>query len=272
MHISAQQNSLNMKLFLNLILLCFCSDYIIAQQNFNVKLIRKSISNNLVKGKLYVNGEYLGITYENDALKISQGKYPGYLRYVSIGKKGDFLLEIGSVKWSDGKKRTDLLFHGGNKPHHSNGCIMLGGISRDEEGNRYLPENHTLAKLRKAFYGTDTPISSPNKKVTIEIVDVFLFGGTWSIKDDDDTIQLVIAKSGSSIKVKYNWIWFDGEVERYTPSNVKLVNSKKIIFNLKEDGDNYKCELRMSADQKSINWKLIDTSDGARSSYRLRKN
>jgi hypothetical protein len=46
---------------------------------------------------------------------------------------------------------------------------MLGAVPRDANGNRYLPADHTLSKLRKAFYGTDNPNSSPNKKIIIEV-------------------------------------------------------------------------------------------------------
>ncbi|WP_052593386.1 DUF5675 family protein [Aureispira sp. CCB-QB1] len=272
-----------MKYILKFILVAFLSINASAQQNFDIKIIRQSVSNNLVKGKLYVNGKYLGTTYENDALKINEGKYSGYLRYISqnghvqgplgnISNKGDFLLEVGNVKWSDGKARSNILFHGGNKPHHSKGCIMLGGVPRDSEGNRYLPKDHTLSKLRKEFYGTDTPNSSPNKKITIEIVDVFLFGGKWSVKDDGDIIQLVISKSGSTVSIKYNWIWDDGEIDRYVATNVKLVNSNKITFKLNGDGDNYNCELQLSSDKKSIKWKMTDVSDGYSDSTTLRKN
>lgn len=253
-----------------------------AQQNFDIKILRQSSSNNLVTGKLYINEQYIGETYENDGLKISEGKYPGFLRYISqsghvtgplgnIGKVGDFLLEVGNVKWTDGKTRSNILFHGGNKPQHSKGCIMLGAVPRDTNGNRYLPDNHTLSKVRKKFYETDNPNSSPNKKITIEIVEIFFFNGKWSAKEGGDAVQLEISRTGSDVRIKYSFIWEDGDIDSYNCSNVKLINSSKITFNIKQDGETYKCELNLSADKKYVNWKAIDPS-GESGTVRLKKN
>ena len=158
-----------------LLFLAFANASIFAQDSFHIKVERIELDGNLVIGKISVNGTDLGTSYENENLKILPGTYPGFMRYSStaghvtgplgnIGQDGDFLLEIGQVKWSDGKKRNHLLFHGGNKPHHSKGCVMLGAVSKDADGKRYLPEGHTLRKLRKAFYGTEEPMSTPNKK------------------------------------------------------------------------------------------------------------
>lgn len=150
------------------------------QEEFKIEVFRRNTTGNLVTGTIGVNGQSIGPTYENDELKINSGTYPGYLRYVSskghvqgsdgyIGDTGDFLLEIGNVTWSDGTKRTSLLFHGGNKADQSQGCIMLGPVSRDAAGNRVLPPDHALRKLRTLFYGTNDPVSSPNKRISITI-------------------------------------------------------------------------------------------------------
>lgn len=147
---------------------------------FEILIIRTEINDSLLIGNLYVNLEYIGTTYENNTLKIKDGKYPGFIRYISsaghvqgpfgiMANSGDFLLEIGNVLWSDGKKRSNLLFHGGNKANQSLGCILLGPISINEEGNRYLPQDHALVKLKKLFYGNENPSITPNKKITIQI-------------------------------------------------------------------------------------------------------
>jgi hypothetical protein len=101
---------------------------------FSIVVERGSPENGLITGKLSVNGHRIGTTYENQALKIPAGTYAGVLRYVSgrnfvsgplgtIGTQGDFLLEVSGVSG-----RTDILFHGGNKPAQSQGCIMLGPV------------------------------------------------------------------------------------------------------------------------------------------------
>lgn len=132
-----------------------------------------------VVGKIILNGKEIGQTVENDKLKIPVGEYPGYLRYVSsknfvqgplgeLGKVGDFLLEVGSTA-----PRTNILFHGGTKPWHSEGCILLGAVKSetDRSGKKTVTvqEGSALAVLRRAFYETDKPAACPNKSIRIKI-------------------------------------------------------------------------------------------------------
>jgi hypothetical protein len=123
-----------------------------------------------------VNDEVIGNTYENNDLKIPGGSYRGFIRYWSgrnfaqgpfatIGKVGDFLLEVGPI---DG--RTNMLFHGGNKPPHSKGCMLLRPVGKDPAtGVPSLDDTHPLRKLRLLFYGTDLPTSIPNRGIRIDI-------------------------------------------------------------------------------------------------------
>jgi len=140
---------------------------------------REKKDGDLVTGTLTVNGQLLGKTYENAKLMIVGGRYPGYLRYVSgknfvqglfgnIAKAGDFLLEVGNVPG-----RTDILFHGGNKPHHSRGCVLLGPVGKDPKTHApHLEYDHPLRKLRRLFYGTETPVMTPDQSVTIQVNDM----------------------------------------------------------------------------------------------------
>ena len=252
-----------MKTINTLALFLIFSNFISANHNFDNLIVSEAVSNNLTKGKLYVNLKYLGETYENDAQKIMAGKYPGNMRYISaigfevapmktMGYIGDFLLEIGDVEWSDGKNRTNLLFHGGNKPEYSTGCMMLGGVIKDDTGNRHLPEGHTLLKLRKEFYGKNDPNASLNKKITIEIVDIFSFEGKWNFKDDEGIVQLVISKNANSINITYNFIWPNGNIISHSTTNVKEVNSKEITFNLSANGSSKECTIKLSDDKKYL--------------------
>lgn len=146
--------------------------------DFAILIERASRRRDLVSGKIYVNGKLIGDTYENATLMIPTGTYVGLLRYWSgrnfvagpfgtIGKEGDFLLEVGRVE-----NRTHILLHGGNKPSQSAGCILLGAVSRDPTtGIPALKDDHPLRLLRQQFYGTDRPTSTPNKQITIEIRD-----------------------------------------------------------------------------------------------------
>jgi hypothetical protein len=110
---------------------------------------------------------------------IQAGVYPGNMRYVSqhnfvqgpfgtIAHAGDFLLEAGNVRG-----HSDILFHGGDKPNHSKGCILLGAVGKDPKTHTpLLDHNHPLRKLRMLFYGTDMPLASPDKKITIQVRDI----------------------------------------------------------------------------------------------------
>jgi len=145
-------------------------------KEFRVVIQRMSTKDGLLNGKMSVNGEAIGATHENAEKKIPAGTYKGVLRSKSmknfvqgpgarLGKTGDFLLEIAGVP-----KRTDILIHAGNKPEHSEGCIMLGPATKNLDGEPIAPDG--LKKLRLLFYdGEDSPSATPNKSITIEVKD-----------------------------------------------------------------------------------------------------
>jgi hypothetical protein len=130
----------------------------------------------LVPGQISVNGEIIGRTFENADKLILPSIYKGKIRYVSqksfvqgpmgeLGQRGDFLLEV-----SDVKGRTDILFHAGNKPYQSSGCILLGPVGRDPTTlTPTLPRDHPLRQLRTLFYGTDDPTATPDRDIVITI-------------------------------------------------------------------------------------------------------
>lgn len=163
-------------IFFSNIYICF------SQIDFNILIERHKIENDLVYGKISVNDIEIGNCYENNDLKIKAGDYKGVMRYFSpkgfaqnpfgnLGKEGDFLLEVSNVQ-----SRTNILFHTGNKPEHSTGCILLGPVNKTIDGSRYVNEDHPLYKLRILFYGTNTPISSPDKQINITIADISTTG------------------------------------------------------------------------------------------------
>jgi hypothetical protein len=87
-----------------------------------------------------------------------------------MAETGDFLLAIDEL-YQGKLRRTDLLFHGGDEAIHSEGCILLGPVSRGRDGKRVISPDHPLAKLRSAFYGGPNPNSSPDRQITIMIVE-----------------------------------------------------------------------------------------------------
>jgi len=145
------------------------------EETFTIIVQREKTNDGLVTGQLTVNGTKVGTCYENDTKKIPAGTYNGVLRTKSgknfvqgpggkMGNSGDFLVEVGGVD-----KRTDILFHPGNKKEHSAGCILCGPVTKDDKDNSIAPE--ALKKMRIAFYGTDTPNATPDKKIVIIVRD-----------------------------------------------------------------------------------------------------
>lgn len=134
-------------------------------------------------GDIGLNNQNIGRFYENPETKIAPGIYKGVLRYESnhnfvlsncgeVSTKGDFLLEVSGVEAENGSSRSAILFHPGFKPSHSKGCVLMGARKRSKDGSLLpLDQNDPLVRLRKEFYGTDNPISCPNKRITITVKD-----------------------------------------------------------------------------------------------------
>jgi hypothetical protein len=148
-----------------------------ANRVFRIQIARTKTENGLVYGEIRVNDEPIGFTFENADLKIPAGLYSGVVRYWSghnfvqgpfgqLGKTGDFLLEVDSVSG-----RPNILLHGGNRPYQSTGCILLGAVQKLPDGTASVTADHPLYRLRREFYGSDIPNSTPAKKITIEILD-----------------------------------------------------------------------------------------------------
>lgn len=147
-----------------------------AGTNLVIVVEREPPQGKLLPGRITVDGQILGQTYENAETQILPGEYKGVLRYVSgknfvqgpmgvLAQKGDFLLEV-----SGPAGRTDILLHGGNKAFQSKGCILLGPVGRDPSTlEPTVGPDHPLRKLRKAFYGTDDPTATPDKNVLITV-------------------------------------------------------------------------------------------------------
>lgn len=240
--------------------LIFCASSAQAAEKFDIVVRREACKDGLISGTVFVNGKPLGPCHENEKLCVQPGKYKGLLRYSSaaghvtgpfgtIGKKGDFLLEISGVKWTDGKKRSHILFHGGTKPKHSKGCVLLGPVHRDGQGKRYLKPESVLRKLRLAFYGTETPNSTPNKQITITIQEHPLVG-SWT-HEDGTFVVTHTDKAGYSGQVK-------GESAKVT---FTAISKTGFTATTKVDGDPIKLvgtlqksgkELKVKADGETV--------------------
>lgn len=147
----------------------------------------------LIPNKLYLNGTLLGEVFENPKHLIPAGEYKGRRRITSgknfvqgprgvMGKRGDFLLEVVGVP-----KRSDILIHPGNKPEHSEGCILAGPVTTK---GKLILAPPILAALRLHFYGTDAPqfadpvYTEKEKGVVIKVEDYKDDKGPFTLRSE----------------------------------------------------------------------------------------
>ena len=111
-------------------------------RDVNLLIIRDTFTENSTLGKLYLNGESfcdtLELPYRDNQRSIScipAGQYKVRLRYAeeSASRKYTHLLV------QDVPNRSYILFHRGNKPSHTRGCILVGQTrQQDFVGNSTL--------------------------------------------------------------------------------------------------------------------------------------
>lgn len=156
-----------------------------------------------VEGSLFVNGTRIGKTLENaDSIVIPSGNFRANVitgvkeRYADrlknaqdkaakagkpiptevprknliqgadgvMAEEGDFTVEVLGVEGHSG-----LYLHGGNKPRHSIGCVLLGPVGKNQFGQPTVTLDHPLYILRKLIYGTDKPNATPKKTIAIQV-------------------------------------------------------------------------------------------------------
>ncbi|WYZ18476.1 DUF5675 family protein [Flavobacterium soyae] len=94
----------------------------------------------------------------NNISCIPPGQYNGVLRY---DKPDGWRIQLEDVP-----ERTGVQIHVGNYTSEIQGCILLGQDAKLENCS-VQNSSKAYSKLKKAFYGTDTPTSTPNKKIIV---------------------------------------------------------------------------------------------------------
>lgn len=109
----------------------------------NLELIREQANTQTggIPGRLYVDGAFFGYTLENAAAAIPAGVFSLFDRFSP--KFNDFKLSI------DVPGRSYIMFHGGNTPEDSAGCVLIAR-NRDESGNISGDLSAALYELTKA--------------------------------------------------------------------------------------------------------------------------
>lgn len=135
------------------------------QDNFALTIERKLSSKNCTMGYLIAYGEVLCYTLElpwadnlNNISCISAGTYSGILRY---DKTDGWRIQLENVP-----NRTGVQIHMGNYTSQIKGCVLVGTNATVDNCSI---QNSSIAysKLKKAFYGTENPNNTPNKKISV---------------------------------------------------------------------------------------------------------
>ena len=117
----------------------------------NLLLIRDTFTENSTIGELFINGERFCDTLENPYLDnqrnvscIPAGEYPVRLRYPRESATREYL----HLLVQDVPNRDYILFHRGNFPKDTSGCILLGqGTQQDVVNNSTLAMDLVMKEI-----------------------------------------------------------------------------------------------------------------------------
>jgi Family of unknown function (DUF5675) len=135
---------------------------------FAITVFRTSENSNSVTGELYVNQQFISHTLElpwhgnkSYISSIPPGTYNGWLRY-------DKPLDRWRIQLDNVPMRPGIQIHIGNRPFQIQGCLVVGDKVFNTQ-NRLEDSAKAYARLKNKFYGTDNPISTPDKSITVTV-------------------------------------------------------------------------------------------------------
>jgi Family of unknown function (DUF5675) len=130
-----------------------------------IKITRGSYNTNSITGELFVDGRFvchtLELPWKNNQSYVSsipEGSYPAILRY---DKPDKWRIQLDEVP-----NRTVVQIHTGNFPSHIEGCLLVGNSVKNSS-NSIHDSGVAYAALKRSFYGTDTPVSTPDTKLEV---------------------------------------------------------------------------------------------------------
>lgn len=145
----------------------FCTPAV-AQTTMSIEVVRIENKPNCTIGDMGVDNASLGVktlelAWRNNAANISRipaGTYTTILRYDHDDK---WRLELNGVPG-----HNHIQIHVGNWPSDTEGCILVGLTA-----NACSVQNSAEAykKLKRAFYGSESPQATPNKTVIVTVTD-----------------------------------------------------------------------------------------------------
>lgn len=132
-----------------------------------LKIARGSYNNGSITGELFVDGKFLCHTLElpwkqNQSYisSIPEGSYPSILRY---DKPDGWRIQLDKVP-----NRTAVQIHTGNYPSEIEGCVLVGNIVKNIS-NSIHESTQAYSALKRAFYGIDSPTSTPDIKLEVNV-------------------------------------------------------------------------------------------------------
>jgi hypothetical protein len=136
--------------------------------DFVITIARQYRGADCTSGYLLVNGEAKMYALERpwkgnepDLSSIPPGTYGGILRY---DKNDHWRIQLTGVK-----DRPGIQIHVGNKVDDSTGCILVGRQINTQTLCELTDSKAAYAQLKKAFYGSDDPKATPDKKIVVEV-------------------------------------------------------------------------------------------------------
>jgi hypothetical protein len=132
----------------------------------NLLLIRDTFTENSTIGELFINGERFCDTLENPYLDnqrniscIPEGEYPVRLRLARESATREYL----HLLVQDVPNRDYILFHRGNFPKDTSGCILVGqGTQQDVVNNSTLAMDLVMKEILN-LGGTNINLIIKNK-------------------------------------------------------------------------------------------------------------
>lgn len=91
-------------------------------------------------GRLFVDGQFFGYTLENAAAAIPAGNFNLYTRFSPKLQKNKLSIDVPG--------RQYIMFHGGNTPEDSAGCVLVAR-TRNEDGTIYGDVSDALYNAAK---------------------------------------------------------------------------------------------------------------------------
>jgi uncharacterized protein DUF5675 len=146
-------------------------------QQFRILIRRVYKSSAHTIGELSINGEFICYTMElpwldnhNYISSIPAGEYSAIVRYDKTPRwngdeaVGRWRFELLGTQ----PERDQIQIHVGNYRDDTRGCVLLGmGVNLSE--NMLLWSQDAYKEFKQTFYGSETPIQTPNLDITVTI-------------------------------------------------------------------------------------------------------